>query len=61
MFNGEPMQLAERNDIILIFKKSSSNARNLDFPEFVACLERLFVLLFNENQGYKQKQERLKK
>lgn len=32
IYNGEPCQLAERNDIILIFKKSSSNARNLDLP-----------------------------
>jgi hypothetical protein len=58
--NGEANQLADRKEIILIFKKSSSNARNLDLPEFIACLERLFVFLFNENQGYKAKQDKLK-
>lgn len=60
-FNGEDQQLADRNDIILIFKKSSSNARNLDLPEFIACLERLFVFLFNENQGFGAKLEKAKK
>jgi hypothetical protein len=57
--NGQACQMADRNDIILIFKKSSSNARNLDLSEFIACLEKLFVFLFHSNLGYKAKQLKL--
>jgi hypothetical protein len=57
--NGERKQLVDSKEIVLLFKKCSSNSKNLDLAEFIACLERLFVMVFDENEGYAKKQKRL--
>lgn len=56
---GVNKQLTDRNNIILLFKKASSNARNLSFSEFIICVERLFVLLFSETENYDRKMQKL--
>ena len=58
--NGKQHPLADKNQIGLLFKKSASDARNLDFPEFVTCLERCFVLFFNETREFSWKLEKRK-
>lgn len=42
---------------MLLFKKCSSNARELEFLEFVTCVERLFVLLYDGMESYERRQE----
>ena len=44
---GQVKQVTDRNNIVLIFKQCSSNARELEFAEFIACVERVFVLIWN--------------
>ena len=47
--------------LALLFKPCSKDSRNVDLTEFILLLEKLFVLLFNENQDYTKKQRQLRK
>ena len=47
--------------LALLFKTCSKDSRNVDLTEFILLLEKLFVLLFNENQDYTKKQRQLRK
>lgn len=44
----------------MLFKTCSKDSRNVDLTEFILLLEKLFVLLFNENQDYAKKQRQLR-
>lgn len=59
IIHGEKKLLADRSEITLLFRKCSSNGRNLDLPEFVVCLERLFVLLFESAKNFPKKMQKL--
>jgi hypothetical protein len=44
---------------VLIFKKASNNCKDLNFEQFIACLERIAVLYYDAKKNYKEKQELL--
>ncbi len=45
-------ELIPKNELILAFKKSSANSRNLELTEFIACVERFAVLKYDSEQSY---------
>ncbi len=59
---GKKRDVMEKSSIIALFKKMSSNARELSFEEFIQCIERLAVLYWDEKDNYlnKQKEYQLK-
>lgn len=61
MVNGEVKNIVEPKQLALLFKTSSADSRNVDLTEFILLLEKLFVMLFNENQDYTRKQRQLKR
>lgn len=44
---GKKEEVVDKNNIITIFKKISSNSKDLRFEEFVSCLERLAILYYD--------------
>lgn len=59
--NGEIKNIVEPKQLALLFKTSSPDSRNVDLTEFILLLEKLFVLMFNENQDYSRKQRQIKR
>ena len=45
---GKKEEVVDKNNIITIFKKVSSNSKDLNFEEFISCLEKLAVLYYDE-------------
>lgn len=46
--NGKKEEVLEKPKIILMFKKISSNSKDLTFEEFIHCLDKLAVMYYDE-------------
>ena len=45
--------------MVLIFKKASANCKDLNFEQFISCLERIAVQYYDAKVHYKEKQEKI--
>ena len=54
---GKKEEVVDKNNIITIFKKVSSNSKDLSFEEFISCLEKLAVLYYDEKLVFFDKKE----
>lgn len=56
--------MIDKIEIIKVFKKVSGNCKDLNFEQFISCLERIAVLFFDAKTTYqkrKAKEEAMKK
>jgi len=63
---GKPKDIIPKASIMTIFKKISSNSRDLTFEEFIKCLEKIGVIYYDEKSNYwnkieEEKLERIKR
>ena len=55
--SGISHEYVEKNTVIRLFKRISSNGRDLTFEEFLACLEKISIIYYNEKVLAAQKQQ----
>lgn len=56
---GTSREILEKTDLVLLFKKISVNCKDVDFEQFISCLERIGILYYDSKTGFKEKQEKL--
>jgi len=49
----------DKNEVILLFKKVSINCKDLNFEQFISCLDKIGVLYYDSKLNYKAKQQKL--
>ena len=52
---GKKEEIVDKNNIITIFKTTSSNSKDLKFEEFISCIEKIAVLYYDEKLVYFEK------
>ena len=55
--DGKRKEVVEKQIVITIFKKVSSNARELSFEEFIQCIEKLALVHWDEKLSFKEKKK----
>lgn len=61
VIDGVNREVFDKNELVLIFKKASVNCKDLNFEQFIACLERIALLYYDAKTHYKEKQEKIAK
>lgn len=46
--DGKKTEVVDKNDLVLIFKKVSSNCKDVSFEEFITLLQKIGVLYFDQ-------------
>jgi hypothetical protein len=54
--DGVSKEIIDKNDIILLFKRVSINAKDLNFEQFISCLEKIGLLYYDSWLNYNSKQ-----
>lgn len=57
--DGVSKEVIDKNDLVLLFKRVSVNSKDLNFEQFVSCLEKIAILYYDSMLNYNSKQERL--
>lgn len=54
--NGKDVDIMNKNDIVLAFKKISPNAKQISFEEFITLIEKVGLLYYDAKEGgYEQR------
>lgn len=63
MYEGKQRELVPKHKLISIFKRVSSTSKDLNFEEFIECLEKIGVVYYDEKERYadRLKEEDLRK
>ena len=59
--NGKNVDIMEKNDIVLAFKKISSNAKEVSFEEFITLIEKVGLLYYDAKEGGYEEKHRKEK
>ena len=49
---GKKVDVLEKNWVILMFKKISENAKDLNFEKFITCIEKIGAMYYDEKLIY---------
>lgn len=57
--DGVSKEVIDKNDLVLLFKRVSVNAKDLNFEQFVSCLEKIGLLYYDSMLNYNTKQQKI--
>lgn len=57
--DGANKEVIDKNDLILLFKRVSINAKDLNFEQFVSCLDKIGLIYYDSMLSYNEKQAKL--
>lgn len=54
--DGVLREVIDKNDLVLLFKRVSINAKDLNFEQFISCLEKIGLIYYDSFINYNQRQ-----
>ncbi len=57
--DGVVKEVVDKNEIVLMFKRVSINAKDLNFEQFISCLEKIGLLYYDSMLNYNSRQTKM--